>query len=273
MPFFIGLGAWLLLGKRSAPAKCPALVFHEVSNKPSLFSLSEISQKRFTAFADELVRRDYRTLRLSDAVEAPAGRGATVALTFDDAFESVFTLAAPVLRHNNQTATIFAVAGFLGRRSTWDVYAARTHCSAAQLRQLAADGFEIGSHSLTHPDLRRLDDRELAREIGDSKKLLEDSIGAPVTAFSFPFGSWNARVWEMVLNAGYRCATVYRGAAAVADSRRVPVYGVYAFDSTPSIFNKIDTTVEFSLSRAQSRIMAHFAKGSAVVKFRKEYKR
>lgn len=63
--------------------------------------------------------------------------------------------------------------------------------------------FEIGAHSLTHTDLRRLNDRNLQKEVGGSKTELENLIGAPVHMFCYPKGRYNRRVRSAVVNAGF----------------------------------------------------------------------
>jgi peptidoglycan/xylan/chitin deacetylase (PgdA/CDA1 family) len=266
LPLVLGLCALYLAGRPPKGFPCPALVFHEVGQKGSLLSLSEYPADRFLKFSNELKARNYKTVCLKDIPMDPEKKDKTLLITFDDAFESVYTCAAPALKQNSQTATIFAVAGFLGRRATWDVYSGRKHCTGEQLRELAAQGFEIGSHSLTHPNLCWLSDADLWSEVSDSKKILEDTIAQPVTSFSFPFGYFSKRVWEAVLKAGYTAAALYRSHSVSVDKRLVPVFGVYKFNSVSAIISKIDYTPVFSVSRAQSRIMAHFSKGSAVIK-------
>jgi peptidoglycan/xylan/chitin deacetylase (PgdA/CDA1 family) len=76
----------------------------------------------------------------------------------------------------------------------------------AQIRQWLKAGHEIGSHSVTHRNLRRLNDADALLEIRDSKKALEDRFGVQVEHFCYPFGGWNPRVSQLVQEAGYRTA-------------------------------------------------------------------
>ncbi|MHA1225156.1 MAG: polysaccharide deacetylase family protein [Candidatus Hodarchaeales archaeon] len=65
--------------------------------------------------------------------------------------------------------------------------------------------FEIGSHSLSHPeDLKKLDDRKLTEEIAGSKVYLEQIIEMPVTKFCYPSGRYDDRVKEKVKLAGFK---------------------------------------------------------------------
>lgn len=74
----------------------------------------------------------------------------------------------------------------------------------SQIRELAAfPGVEIGSHTVTHPDLRRLKGPQVDRELADSKAWLEDLIGETVTSFCYPGGHHRRSVARRVAAAGY----------------------------------------------------------------------
>jgi peptidoglycan/xylan/chitin deacetylase (PgdA/CDA1 family) len=123
---------------------------------------------------------------------------------------------------------------------------------------------------MTHADLRMLYDKELYHELSESKKLLEDITGIPVRTISFPFGSLNKRVWEHAKKCGYEAAVAYRNHKQ-AKLPIFPITGVYKFDTVEDIIEKIEQRQTFSNARARSAVMPHFAKGTAVWKFRKTY--
>jgi peptidoglycan/xylan/chitin deacetylase (PgdA/CDA1 family) len=75
-----------------------------------------------------------------------------------------------------------------------------------QIRELAGEGHEIGSHSLTHPLLPDLDDSALREEVVTSRERLAKAIGSEVRSFCYPNGSYDARSLAAVRDAGYRCA-------------------------------------------------------------------
>ena len=70
--------------------------------------------------------------------------------------------------------------------------------------------FEVGAHSMTHPDLRRLKKVALEHEVNASKAEMEDAIGEPVRMFCYPRGLYNRRVRAAVVNAGFRGARTTR---------------------------------------------------------------
>ena len=76
----------------------------------------------------------------------------------------------------------------------------------SQLNSLAAQGMEIGAHTVTHAPLTRLSRARVDAELRDSKMLLEDMVGRPVGAFCYPRGELSRRVKKRVAAAGYSLA-------------------------------------------------------------------
>jgi len=79
-----------------------------------------------------------------------------------------------------------------------------------QIRELGAQGHEIGSHSLTHPLLTDLDAAQLREEVVRSRSQLAEAAGCEVASFCYPNGSYDARALEAVRAAGYSCAVTTR---------------------------------------------------------------
>jgi len=120
-----------------------------------------------------------------------------VVLTFDDGYLDNYTLAAPLLRQYSVAGTFSVVVSKIGDGK---------HMTRAQLGELAAAGHEIGCHSLTHPDLRRVNDERLEREVAGAKGDLEAALGRPVLTYCYPDGKYDARTVRAVEAAGYRAA-------------------------------------------------------------------
>jgi peptidoglycan/xylan/chitin deacetylase (PgdA/CDA1 family) len=83
------------------------------------------------------------------------------------------------------------------RGLTWD-----------QLGQLADGGWEIGSHTRTHPRLTRLDDDALERELRDSRAACERGLGRPCRSLAYPFGDFDERVAAAAARTGYAAAAI-----------------------------------------------------------------
>jgi len=80
------------------------------------------------------------------------------------------------------------------RRLTWD-----------QLGRLHEAGMEIGSHTVTHPDLTRLDEAGIAAEFEGSRAAIADRVGAPAASLAYPFGFYNGRA-RTLARAYFDCA-------------------------------------------------------------------
>lgn len=172
-----------------------------------------------------LVRRGYRPATLTEALDsAPEGR--TVAITFDDAYRSVLERARPVLARHGAPATVFAPTAFVaeGGQASWSAlsrwagtpFEAELGCmSWEDLRALAAAGWEIGSHSRTHPPLPGLGDAELEAELSGSRAACEEALQRPCTSLAYPFGAHDRRVAERARAAGYEAAVTLDGRLAV----------------------------------------------------------
>ena len=123
------------------------------------------------------------------------GNGDGVIITFDDGYESDYSLALPVLLERGLKAVFFVTAGWTGRPGYMD---------AGMIRALSASGMAIGSHGLTHSYLTDLDASRLSGELDSSRKRLEDITGTAVDSFSAPGGRFDAKVVRAAREAGYR---------------------------------------------------------------------
>jgi peptidoglycan/xylan/chitin deacetylase (PgdA/CDA1 family) len=157
-----------------------------------------------------------------------------ILLTFDDAYADQFANAVPVLRSLGIPAVFFPVTAFIGQHSNWwHEFAGTPHLplmTRDQIASLAADGFEIGSHTHTHPRLTEITLPELRVEIHESKQILEDLLGKAVDLFCYPYGRHNSDVVAAIRQEGFRLAfTTQWGVVDVgADPlrvQRVPVLG------------------------------------------------
>jgi len=148
-------------------------------------------------------------MSLSEFARNAAAKGRKVILTFDDGCAAVLENGLPVLQQHGFGAIQFLVAGLPGGRNEWDVRkgdVAERLMTVEEVRRWLAAGMEVGSHSMTHRNLRHLEESEAREEIAGSKKKLEDTYAVPIRHFSYPYGSWNERVRDLVQEAGYETA-------------------------------------------------------------------
>jgi peptidoglycan/xylan/chitin deacetylase (PgdA/CDA1 family) len=118
-------------------------------------------------------------------------------ITFDDGYRTVYQEAFPVLREHGMTATIFLTIGETGARGRLPTFAEREMLSWSEIREMHAAGIDIGAHTLTHPDLTRLPRERVETELRDSKRGIEDALGAPVQCFAYPHGRFDAQSHEL----------------------------------------------------------------------------
>jgi peptidoglycan/xylan/chitin deacetylase (PgdA/CDA1 family) len=136
------------------------------------------------------------------------------AVTFDDGWISFAANALPELERRGIPVTLFAVAGYLGRELEQGID--EQLISEAQLAQLAAHGVTIGSHSLTHCPLTKVDQAAAVYELVESRVRLSRMINRDVSLFSFPFSLSNERLVALCRDAGY--ARVFTGMPYLAYS-------------------------------------------------------
>jgi peptidoglycan/xylan/chitin deacetylase (PgdA/CDA1 family) len=225
------------------------LCYHAISDTwPAELS---ITQEQLRRQLEWLLARGYRAMTFHDAVAStPTPR--TFVVTFDDAYRSVLDIAYPILESLGIVGTVFAVTDFAasGRPLEWPGiahwkegrYAAElSGLTWSDLGQLAGSGWEIGSHTCTHPRLTRLPDEELNRELHDSRVACEQALGRACTSLAYPYGDFDARVAEAAGRAGY-------SAAAIEDLGRPapltwPRVGVYRGNSMRRFKLKVSPTI------------------------------
>jgi peptidoglycan/xylan/chitin deacetylase (PgdA/CDA1 family) len=272
-PFIMGMSGIAIFGRTRKIPSVPGLLFHSISPEDFQLTLSSIPVSRFKSIISYLKMNNFYPLIISevngtDIVSPPLRK---ILLTFDDGCRSFFTQVLPLLEELKIKATIFPVAGYIGKLSSWDIIPLFAHLTKSEIREISDLGHEIGSHGQTHADLSYLSANDLSAELNDSKKILEDITGKEVTALSFPYGSWNTRVWKRAQETGYRNGTIYRNNQQSIPGL-FPVFGVYNFDTPPTILSRVAPKHPLSLSVSCARIMSHFAKGAPLWKFDKKYK-
>jgi len=180
-----------------------------------------------------------RFFRPAPAEAVVAGARGTLHVTFDDAYRSVAGVV-PTLLRLGVPATVFACSGHAddGRTLAVSELAAEARERPAELatmqwselRSLAESGIEVGSHTVSHPHLTQLDDRELARELTESRKRMEDELGRPCRYLAYPYGDEDVRVRAAAARAGYRAAFALRADPGTRDPFQVPRLGLWRHD-------------------------------------------
>ncbi len=130
-------------------------------------------------------------------------------ITFDDCPANLLEHAVPELIRRGMTATFFAVAGKPGENNDWDRGEGAPEIplmSSGDLKSLADGGFEIGSHGMSHANLRKCSPEQIRWELKESREILEDTIGRAVQFLAYPYGEYPEGYAGYCREAGYRGA-------------------------------------------------------------------
>ena len=220
------------------------ICYHGVSARwPSSLAITPEQLEQQLRF---LVRRGYRGATFEQAVLSPSA-ARTLAVTFDDGYRSVLTQALPVLDSLGLPGTVFVVTDFVGqdRAMSWpgiEEWVGTPHedelvsLSWEELRLLRDAGWEVGSHTRSHPRLSRLHDSTLRRELHESRIASEERLGG-CTTLALPYGDGDDRVLAGAEAAGY--AAVGGLPAPGVPTAGWPRVGVYPPDSLPRFRVKV----------------------------------
>lgn len=209
----------------------PILTYHKIDDRWD-FGLNSVKPREFRrqmAFLkeEEFVPVTFRQVLVGEIPAKP------VVITFDDGYASVFEAAFPVLQEFGFSAVVFPVTGYIGEWNHWEAspgFRRFCHLDEKQLRELAAAGWEIGSHGVTHRALVYLTEREIENELVVSYERITRITGQKPVSFAYPFGLQDARVRELARRAGYRfaCTGLWGNGSArdFLQLRRIPVYRI-----------------------------------------------
>jgi peptidoglycan/xylan/chitin deacetylase (PgdA/CDA1 family) len=207
----------------------PVLLYHSVTDRPvPAMQRFTTSPTVFRGHLDAIRRSGRSAVTIGELARCiRSGVWPTrplVAITFDDGFADTVEVAAPMLADAGLAATLYVTTGTIGRTSDWlGPDGAAAMATAAQLRDLSAGAWEIGSHGVIH---RRLDERAARAVRLDamaSRSTLEDMLGSPVSSFAYPHGANDKTVRAQIVAAGYTSACAVRNALCplVADVFRI----------------------------------------------------
>lgn len=202
--------------KRAAPPPV-IFVYHGVGEPPATGDPHGLMLRpeRLGAQVDALLSWDYELMRadrLWGQLQADPARRDLAALTFDDALAGTVDAVLGVLadRRAQTAASVFVPSGLMGKPHP-DLGPRYCIADAAEIRELAAEGVQIGSHTVDHSDLTRLDPAAVLDQLRRSRATLEDLVSAPVTMLAYPYGRYSASVMAAAQEAGYEAALASDG--------------------------------------------------------------
>lgn len=188
--------------------RVPILVYHHVRKQEgwakSTWSWKmTVSPQTFERHMQHLADKGYETITMSEMTAAIRGERAMpakpVVLTFDDNNASQYDVAVPIMEKHGQRAVFYLVTKYLDTPHL---------LNRDKALELQAKGHEIESHTLLHRALTGLNDDELRSDLAESKRILEELTGTPITHLCYPGTAHNQRVRDAAKAAGYETASI-----------------------------------------------------------------
>ena len=221
------------------------LAYHGISKQPSYNCVALELLRDHLAW----LREHYSVVSLSELVadlhsEQSCSKN-LVALTVDDGYENFFDFALPLLAEYQCHATVFVPSGKVGYYNDWDEgmphFQKMPIMTYQTLRDLPAEYVEIGSHGASHVAFNKLTSDEVAKEIRESRLILQDNIGRAVNLIAFPFGVYpfgrrfQFYQWGKKLLEPYRAACTtwwgrFNSIEHVYALRRISIWDTDSFD-------------------------------------------
>lgn len=203
-----------ITGAQARRMPVPILMYHVISKAPVGVANAElwVDEDVFAEQMRALHAAGYEAITLQQAWDGWERGGPLprkpIVLSFDDGYLSHYTHAKPVLRELGWPGVLYLTIKAIGPGGLTE----------HQLRSLIKAGWELDSHTLSHPDLTALDDATLAHELSHSRRELQRRFGVPANFFAYPAGRYDARVQAATAAAGYTAATtVEEGIASRRD--------------------------------------------------------
>jgi peptidoglycan/xylan/chitin deacetylase (PgdA/CDA1 family) len=199
----------------------PILVYHELGTPPAgaPFPGLYVSDADFTAEMAWLHSNGYQGVTLNEVMNAWYHGGTLphkpIVITFDNGYLPQITFAPSVMSRYGWPGVLNEIT--------------ENHLHPKQIRSILRVGWEVDSHSLTHPDLTTLDASELQAQVAGSRRFLQQTFHIPSNSFCYPSSRYNATVIAAVKAAGYTNATTENaGYATSAEPFTLPRFEIEA---------------------------------------------
>ena len=254
------------------------LAYHKVDFQ-SEWGINTVSPRLFEKQVKFLADNNFSSISLIDYIKKRIIYDKPVIFTFDDSYNSIYKYAFPILNKYGFKATMFVISEFVGKSNLWDVNLGRKksrHLNWNEIVQLMNSGWEIGSHTATHPDLTRLTQNELLHELSFSKEKLEQKLSIPINVISYPFNRFNIDTIQAVRVAGYKggcCLSANKSIPQKFYKFTIPRKGVYSIDKFFWFKLKLNNKYVSSVDDLKQKIICTCAKGTVYYKQLKKIKK
>ncbi len=168
----------------------PVLMYHSISSDNNIISVSVTNFKKQMKLMSLLGYKGYSLNKINSKTAKKK-----IIITFDDGYENIFTEAMPVLKKFNFSATCFIVNKKIGYFNDWDKnqknFKKKKLMNKKQINTWINNGFEVGSHTMNHYNLKYLSNDQKKYQILKPKQFFKTNYGINIQSFSYPFGCYN----------------------------------------------------------------------------------
>ncbi|MDO8513688.1 MAG: polysaccharide deacetylase family protein [bacterium] len=178
----------------------PILMYHHIKNTDKSINALERGLSVPVPMFEEQMQLihdlGFETMLMKDMTDETlkANEGKKLVITFDDGYEDIYTEAFPIMKQYGFAGVIYLITNDINKKG---------YLSEKQISELIDAGFEIGSHTLSHPNLASAGIYYAQMQIENSKKNLDAMFEYNVTSFCYPSGKYNDRVVGLLKAAGY----------------------------------------------------------------------
>ena len=225
----------------SSSNKVPILMYHSIMDNDE----QSVSVQSFKKQMNLMKTMGYQTIKFNELKDNNKKK---FIITFDDAYENIFINAFPILRKLGFNAICFIVTNKIGAYNDWDKneFKKKKLMNFEQISEWLINGFNIGSHTLDHVDLTKLNKNDKINQIINSKKYLNSMFNTKINTFAFPFGSYDDEA-QSIINKYYDYAVTTKRSRFVKNkfnNKLLPRVPVSKDDSLFKFFLKIKTPYE-----------------------------
>ena len=222
----------------------PILMYHSIVDD-SYQSVSINSFKKQMIFMKKM---GYQTISFKDLNKKKHNK--EFILTFDDGYENIFTNAFPILIELGFKATCFIITNKIGHYNEWDInkdyFKKMKLMNRDQINEWLQKGFDVGSHTMDHLDLIKLNYENKNQQIINSKKFFKDVFNIEIDSFAYPFGSYDNETLN-IIKQNYNYAVTTKRSRFIKNkfsNELLPRVHINKNDSLFKFFLKIRTPYE-----------------------------
>ena len=218
--------------------KVPILMYHNLLEGSAAGDSLNVSAEAFDDQMNQLKARGYNTITFSNLYDhymngSPLAENPVI-ITFDDGYESNYTIGYPILKKYGLKACIFVITDAIGHSNYLD---------EEQIREIASSGvIDIQSHSASHSYFLYSDTEEnIADELLKSRSRIESITGKDVNVFCYTCGKYSQRLIDELIENEYifSVTTKYGIASKKAHPFLLPRLRVLCIDSGKVLNAKI----------------------------------